>query len=121
MGYGQHLIIDISNCNINRLVNLDIVYNFILGLSKRLNMTNITLPYVVRWLDRNSKIRGISGFSMKEESHIAICTYPEKKFIYADIFSSSGFNTRRIIDYFLETFEGTRYDKKVIKRGFSFN
>jgi len=118
MGFGQHLIMDISNCNINKLMDINLTYDFLLEVPKRLDMVTMTLPYVVKWLDKGSTMAGISGFIMIAESHISIHTYPIRKILYADVFSCRGFNTKRIIELFLKTFEGTNCDKRVIKRGF---
>ena len=115
---GQHLTLDLSNCNIDKLTNVGLIYDFLLNLSKAINMQTITLPYVVKWLDKGTEIEGISGFTMIAESHISIHTFPEKKFIYADVFSCRNFHINRTIDLFLKIFEPKKYEKRIIKRGF---
>jgi len=115
---GLHLTLDLSKCNTEKLTNIGLIYDFLLDLPKAINMQTITLPYVVKWLDKGTKIEGISGFSMIAESHISIHTYPERKHIYADVFSCKGFHVKKVLSLFLKTFEAMKYEKRVIKRGF---
>ncbi len=115
---GLHLTLDLFNCSINKLNNLGLVYDFLLGLPKTLGMQSITLPYVVKWLDKGTKIEGISGFVMIAESHISIHTFPERRYMYADVFSCKGFHVNKTIDLFLKVFETKEYEKRIIKRGF---
>ena len=114
---GLHLTLDLSNCNIKQLTNIDLVYNLLLNLPKTLGMKTITLPYVVKWLDQDTTIAGISGFTMIAESHISIHTFPEKRFTYADVFSCRNFHINRTIELFTKTFEAKHYTKQIIKRG----
>jgi len=112
----QHLTLDLANCNVDKLTNLGAIYTFLLGLPKIIGMETITLPYVVRWLDKGSKIAGVSGFTMIATSHISLHTFPDKKFMYADVFSCKNFHINRTIALFLETFEAKQYKKNVVKR-----
>jgi len=114
--FGLHLILDLSECNTARINNIDTIYNFLLNLPKTMNMTLMTLPYVVKWMDKGAKTEGISGFVMIAESHISIHTYPDDKRIYADVFSCRNFHVRRTIDWFLRTFEAKKYEKQIMKR-----
>jgi len=117
--FGLHLTLDLSDCNIDKLTNLGVIYDFLLSVPKSIGMQIITLPYVVKWLDKGAKIEGISGFTMIAESHISIHTYPDRKYIYADVFSCRNFHINRTIALFLETFETTQYEKRVVKRGYT--
>lgn len=117
--FSLHLILDLSKCNIKKLTDISIIYDFLLNLPKTLNMNVITLPYVVKWLDKGTKIEGVSGFTMIAESHISIHTYPERNYIYADVFSCRNFHVNRTVEKFLSYFETKSHEKKVVKRGFS--
>ncbi len=115
---GIHLTLDLSKCNIEHLTNVGLIYDFLLSLPKSIGMQTITLPYVVKWLDKGTKIEGISGFTMIAESHISIHTFPERRYAYVDVFSCKGFHVNRTVDSFIKVFEAEKYDKKIIKRGF---
>ena len=114
---GQHLTLDLIDCEEDKLTNMGFIYDFLLGLPKTIEMQTITLPYVVKWLDKGTKIEGISGFTMIAESHISIHTYPERKSIYADVFSCKGFHINKTIDIFQKVFNPKRYEKNIIRRG----
>ena len=116
--FGQHLTIDASGCN-SELTSTDVIYNFLLEVAEAISMKTITLPYVVKWLDTASKIEGVSGFVIIAESHISIHTYPEKKELYADVFSCRNFHTNRAVELFSKTFKPTTTERKTIKRGIS--
>lgn len=115
--FGRHLTLDLSNCNKDKLKDMSIIYDFLLALPKSIEMQNITLPYVVKWLDIGAEEEGITGFVIIAESHIAIHTYPEKKYMFADVFSCKTFHVNKTVDLFLKTFEAKHYEKNVIKRG----
>jgi len=115
---GLHLTLDLCNCNLKKLTNVGLIYDFLLDLPKAIGMQTITLPYVVKWLDKDTTMAGVSGFTMIAESHISIHTFPEKKGIYADVFSCRNFHINRTIGLFIKTFESTKYEKNVVKRGF---
>src|SRR3989344_1463950 len=90
--FGQHLTIDASSCNREKLTDQSYVYDILSNLPQRLSMNKMTLPYVVKWLDPGATIEGISGFVMIAESHISVHTFPEKDYIFIDVFSCKSFN-----------------------------
>jgi|TARA_Y100000310_G_C20563754_1_gene754421 S-adenosylmethionine decarboxylase len=115
--FGVHLIIELYGCDVGDLMNLNKVYDILRVLPSSMGMNTITLPYVVKWLDKDTKLEGVSGFTMIAESHISIHTYPEKRGLFADVFSCRNFHIKRCLDKFMKTFKAVNYDKKVIKRG----
>lgn len=115
--FGQHLTLDLSGCNQLKLIDTSLIYDFLINLASVIKMNIITLPYVVKWLDPSTKIPGVSGFTMIAESHISIHTYPEKRKLYADIFSCRNFHINRTISCFLKVFEPEKYEKHTVKRG----
>jgi|TARA_B100001964_G_C14208308_1_gene589230 S-adenosylmethionine decarboxylase len=78
------------------------------------------LPYVVKWLDPGATIEGISGFVMIAESHISIHTFPEKDYVFIDVFSCKGFDVENAVKLLTNAFEAKKYTKKIIKRGLDF-
>ena len=70
--FGQHLTIDASKCNKEKLCDISLVYDVLNKLPNKLGMTKMTLPQVVKWLDPGATIDGISGFVMIAESHVSI-------------------------------------------------
>ncbi len=83
-------------------------------------MIKMTLPHVVKWLDPGATIEGISGFVMIAESHISIHTFPEKDYVFIDVFSCKGFDVDNAVKLLVSAFEAKKHTKKVIKRGIDF-
>ena len=118
--FGQHLTIDASLCNGKKLVNQSLVYDILNNLPEKLGMHKMTLPQVVKWLDPGATIEGISGFVMIAESHISIHTFPEKDYVFIDVFSCKGFDVENAVKLLTNAFDAKKYTKKVVRRGIDF-
>ena len=119
--FGLHATIDAFKCNIQKLGSVPLVYDVLNNLPEKIGMTKMTLPYVVKWLDKFSDgTEGVSGFVMIAESHISIHTFPDQDFVFMDIFSCKNFDTEKAISYLLEAFEAKQCDKHILKRGLNF-
>ena len=118
--FGQHLTIDASFCNRKKLTEQSLVYDILNNLPAKLGMNKMTLPQVVKWLDPGANIPGISGFVMIAESHISIHTFPEKEYVFIDLFSCKGFDVESAVKLLVNTFESKKYTEKVIDRGLDF-
>lgn len=119
--FGLHLTIDASSCNRKKLASVSLVYDILNRLPDKINMTKMTLPYVVKWRDKFSEgTEGISGFVMIAESHISIHTFPDQDYVFMDIFSCKEFDAELVVDYLTQAFEAAKYEKKILKRGIDF-
>ncbi|MBI3027162.1 adenosylmethionine decarboxylase [Candidatus Woesearchaeota archaeon] len=119
--FGLHVTIDASGCNKRKLASVTLVYDILNKLPGRIGMTKMTLPYVVKWLDKfSSGTEGISGFVMIAESHISIHTFPDQDYVFMDIFSCKEFDAEKAIKHLVDAFESTKYEKNILKRGFDF-
>ncbi|MBW2976730.1 adenosylmethionine decarboxylase [Candidatus Woesearchaeota archaeon] len=118
--FGRHLTIDASFCNRKTLVSQSLVYDILNNLPAKLNMHKMGLPHVVKWLDPGATIEGISGFVMIAESHISIHTFPEKDYVFIDVFSCKGFDVENAVRLLVSAFEAKKFTKKVVKRGLDF-
>ena len=118
--FGQHLTIDASSCNRKKLTDQSLVYDILNNLPKELGMHRMTLTQVVKWLDPGATINGLSGFVMIAESHISIHTFPEKDYVFIDVFSCKGFDVDSAVKLLTNAFDAKKYTKKVVKRGIDF-
>lgn len=120
--FGYHVTIDASGCNKRKLTSQSIVYDILNRMPESIGMTKMTLPYVVKWLDKFSISNnpGISGFVMLAESHISIHTFPDYDYVFIDIFSCRNFDTDKAVDNLVGAFEAKKFTKKVLKRGLDF-
>jgi S-adenosylmethionine decarboxylase len=118
--FGQHLTIDASQCNRKKLTDQSFVYDILNKLPGKVGMTKMTLPYVVKWLDPGATVEGISGFVTIAESHISIHTFPEKDYVFMDVFSCRNFDVNKAFELLTKVFEAKKFTKKVVKRGIDF-
>lgn len=118
--FGRHLTLDASQCDRNKLMDQSLVYDVLDQLPKKLGMTKMILPHVVKWLDQGSTIPGISGFVMIAESHISIHTFPEKDYVFMDIFSCKDFDVEMAEELLATVFGAKKYHKRIIRRGLDF-
>jgi len=118
--FGQHLILDASQCNKEKLTSQTLVYDVLNQLPSRMDMTKMTLPHVVKWMDPGATVEGISGFVMIAESHISIHTFPEKNYVFMDLFSCRAFDTDMAVDLLTKVFDAKKVAKRVIRRGLDF-
>jgi len=120
--FGPHLVLEAYNCkNKNKLADKDTIRQLLAEFPSQLNMTTIMEPQVMYY--DGGEIpddKGVSGFVIIAESHIAIHTFAEKGFLTLDIFSCKEFNIEAAIDYVLRFFEPTHYEHKVFDRGREF-
>ena len=83
-------------------------------------MHRMTLPHVVKWLDPGATIPGISGFVMIAESHVSMHTFPEKDYVFIDVFSCKGFDVDSALKLLVSAFGAKKYIKNVVARGADF-
>ena len=118
--FGQHLTIDASSCDRKRLVDQSLVYDILNSLPAKLGMHRMTLPHVVKWLDPGATIPGISGFVMIAESHISMHTFPEKDYVFIDVFSCKSFDVESAAKLLVSAFGAKKHIKNVVSRGGDF-
>lgn len=119
--FGLHVTIDASRCSRAKLMSVSLVYDILNKLPEKIGMTKMTLPYVVKWLDKfSSGTEGVSGFVMIAESHISIHTFPDQDYVFMDIFSCKNFDADKAVKYLLNAFEAKKFETKVLKRGMDF-
>jgi|SRR3989338_3086211 len=119
--FGLHVTVDASRCNKRKLASVTLVYDILNKLPDKIGMTKMTLPYVVKWMDKFANgTEGVSGFVMIAESHISIHTFPDQDYVFMDIFSCRGFDAEMAILYLTRAFEATKFEKHILKRGVDF-
>ncbi len=119
--FGLHVTVDASGCNKRKLASVTLVYDILNKLPDKIGMTKMTLPYVVKWLDKFANgTEGISGFVMIAESHISIHTFPDQDYVFMDIFSCRDFDAERAVKYLTAAFETKKCETNILKRGIDF-
>jgi S-adenosylmethionine decarboxylase len=91
-GFGMHLMLDLRECDADRLSDLDAVFKLLDTLPEILGMTKVTAPYVFRYCGKVPEDKGITGFVVIAESHVSGHTFQEKGYAFADVFSCKPFD-----------------------------
>jgi S-adenosylmethionine decarboxylase len=120
--FGPHLTLDLYNCNKERLLDLDFIYNVLDELPDFIEMHKITAPQlIVQEPNPNTFDKGgISGFVLIAESHISIHTFVAQGYASIDIFSCKRFDMNKAINYLVEKFGAQKVEKHIIFRGKEF-
>ncbi len=119
-GFGPHLVFDGYGCSSDRLEDMDRIYTLLDSLPARIRMTKIMPPYVFRHATPGRGGDGISGFVLIAESHIAVHTFPRRRFLNVDVFSCQAFDVELVLAALKEVFAPRRIEWKLLDRGLEF-
>lgn len=117
--FGEHITIDGYGGDPKILDNKAIVSSVLSDLPNKLGMKTLSEPMVISAPDNEIKDPGgWSGFVIVAESHIAIHTFPKRRFVSADVYTCrNGTDVEKIVAYFIETFKLSDVETHFIKRG----
>jgi S-adenosylmethionine decarboxylase len=116
----MHLTIDGFGGNPELLASEELVRELLDSFPERIGMTKIAAPHVQRYVGEKADDWGVSGFVLIAESHIALHTFPERGYIWADIFSCKGFDTDRAERVVTEAFALDEVHRRVLERGLEY-
>ena len=116
-GEGTHLLVEMAGCQSSIMTSEEELKRALDSLPALIGMTLI-LPTITKYCDAKDSIdSGISGVNILAESHISCHLFPERQFLYLDIFSCRTFNTEQTMDFLKEIFKPKETEFSVIKRG----
>ncbi len=118
--FGPHLMLDLSECNPDKLSDYNHVFNILDELPDKIGMTKITQPYVFPYSGLVPEDKGITGTVIIAESHISIHSFQEKDYCFVDVFSCKHFDVDLAAEYLISAFESKKYEKYVVNRGKDF-
>ena len=118
--FGPHLMLDLSECDQERISDLDFVFDFLSTLPDKIGMTKITQPYVFPYSGKIPEDKGITGFVVIAESHLSIHTFVDKGYAFVDLFSCKPFDTDVARDLIVEAFASRKPEVYMVKRGTGF-
>ena len=120
--FGEHLMIDGYGGSFDRLNDKTLVLRCLNDLSEKLGMNKLSEPEVYFAAGNGKKDPGgWSGFVVIFESHISIHTFPEKRFLSADVYScKNGMETDLILKFFEKAFDLKEIEQNFVKRGLRY-
>ena len=119
MHFGEHVTIDGYGGNPELLNNKDLILTCFTELREKLGMHALIEPVIVEAFDNGIKDPGgWSGFVIIAESHISVHSFPNRRFISADVYTcQNGLDVDKVINFFKDTFELKDVETHFVKRG----
>ncbi len=112
----MHVIIDGYGGDPDQLADENVVRVILEEVPDLMGMTKITQPKVLRYTGSKPEDWGVSGFVMIAESHISMHTFPERKLVWADVFSCKDFDAQPVIDAIKQKFSLRNTDIQSLPR-----
>jgi len=103
-GFGLHVMLDLSDCAIDKLNDLNLCFRLLNEVPGLIGMTKITQPYVFRYSGLVPDDQGITGVVIIAESHISLHTFVVKRYAFVDVFSCKYFDAELASKTFIEAF-----------------
>jgi S-adenosylmethionine decarboxylase len=94
----MHVIIDGYGGDPDQLSDENEVRVILDRYPEMMGMTKITQPKVIRYNGTKPEDWGVSGYVMIAESHISLHTFPERRLVWADIFSCKDFDATQVLE-----------------------
>ncbi len=113
----MHVIIDGYGGDPDQLADENVVRAILERYPTEMGMTKIAPPFVVRYTGSKPEDWGVSGYVMIAESHISMHTFPERRLIWADVFSCKEFDAAPIVEDLKRQFRLREMDVNMIPRG----
>ena len=109
---GQHLLADLYDVASDRLVDGGLLADCLDEAARRGGMKPIGPPVLHRF-----EGGGLTGYLLLSESHIALHTYPEHRYLALDIFSCGRADSKAALSVFLAALEPGRERITTAPRG----
>ena len=119
-GFGSHLMIDGHHAEKSKLEDKNFIHSLLERLPLEMDMHKIMPVHVIDVTGSQPEDSGITGVVIVAESHIAIHTFPEKRFVSLDVFSCKDFDTQKAVSSLVEAFQIGRFETHLINRGKEF-
>ena len=119
-GSPMHLTIDGFGGNPEKLASEELVRGLLDRYPESIGMTKIAPPHVQQYVGNKPEDWGISGFVLIAESHISVHTFPERGYVWVDVFSCKGFNANDALEAAREAFELRELRTRILERGLEY-
>ncbi len=113
----MHVIVDGFGGDPEQLADENVVRAVLDSYPEAMGMTKIAPPTVVRYRGTKPEDWGVSGYVMIAESHISVHTFPERRLIWADIFSCKEFDAATVVDDLRRRFRLREMNVNMLERG----
>lgn len=117
--FGVHMMLDGYNGCPERLADFERIESYLRNLPAQLGMHKLMEPSVVEVGELSPKDPGgITGFVLIAESHISIHTFPQRRFLSADVYTcQEALDQHRIKELFSSAFRLEDVETNYLIRG----
>jgi S-adenosylmethionine decarboxylase len=119
-GFGPHLMLDCSQCNLDKISDVAYVFDVLNRLPDFIGMTKITQPYVFPYSGLVPEDKGVTGVVIIAESHLSFHSFIEKDYFFFDLFSCKPFDVELARQFIMEAFEVQKAETHYVERGMDF-
>jgi len=116
----MHLTIDGFGGDRERLSSEVLVSSLLDRYPGEINMTKISTPHVMTYVGEKADDWGVSGFVLIAESHIAVHTFPDKGYVWVDIFSCKAFDAPDAVERVKTEFGLQSATVRTLERGLEY-
>jgi S-adenosylmethionine decarboxylase len=116
----MHVTIDGYGGDPQKLADENLVSAFLDLCPSAIGMTKIAPPYVCRYVGTKPEDWGVSGFVLIAESHISAHTFPDRGYLWVDVFSCKSFDADEAIRDIRERFRLSEWRVHTLPRGLEF-
>ena len=116
----MHLTIDGFGGDRERLSSEALVSSLLDRLPGEIGMTKISQPFVFQYAGVKPEDWGVTGFVIIAESHISVHTFPDRGYVWVDVFSCKEFEAPGAVDRIVDTFGLTHVTEHILERGLEY-
>jgi S-adenosylmethionine decarboxylase len=116
----MHLTIDGFGGSPEKLASEELVRGLLDRFPEGIGMTKIAPPFVQRYVGSKPEDWGVSGFVLIAESHIAVHTFPDRGYVWVDVFSCKGFDVEAAIAGMTDAFDLGEARTRILERGLEY-
>ena len=114
----MHLIVDAHTPKVDLITSRPAMANWLKQLAWVIKMTPMAEPFILGypWPDGTDH-DALTCFLPIGESGISVHCYPEKRFVFLDIFSCNDFEEGKVLDYVIGTLGAYNWTVLLLDRG----
>lgn len=113
--WGWHLVLNIYNCDPERIKSAEVIRQFVIDLCELIEMRRFGEPTIVNFGD-DPRVAGYSLVQLIETSNICAHFADESCAVYFDIFSCKKFDPQVAANFCVETFGAQKASGTFISR-----
>ena len=113
--WGWHLVLNLYDCNLEKISSADVIYQFVVDLCELIQMRRFGEPTIVNFGD-DPRVAGYSLVQLIETSNICAHFANESSAVYLDIFSCKKFDPEVAAQFCIEVFEAGKGSGTFISR-----